>query len=371
MKIGITCYPSVGGSGIVATELGCELARRGHEIHFITYQMPYRLDGRGRICFHQVQTADYPVFKSPPYTLALAAKMAEVASLHGLDLFHVHYAVPHATSAYLARQMTTERRVHLVTTLHGTDITLVGADPSFFRITKFSIEQSDGVTAVSEFLRRETFARFGVPNSIEAIPNFVDTEEFSPARRGDVRAQFGFGSRPIVMHVSNFRRVKNVRDVVKIFAHLPASLDAMLVLVGDGPERGPVATLVEEYGLTDRVVFMGDRREVEAILPAADLFLLPSSHESFGLSALEAMSCGVPVIGCRAGGLPEVVADGETGRLFEVGDVSSMARAAEALLADPAAREGMGSAGRARAIAVYSKDRIVDRYEAFYQRVSG
>jgi L-malate glycosyltransferase len=370
VKIGITCYPTIGGSGIVATELGCELARRGHEIHFITYQVPYRLDAAGgRIFFHEVKTAEYPVFKSPPYTLALSAKMAEVATLYGLDLFHVHYAVPHATSAYLAREMVRERRVKLVTTLHGTDITLIGADASFYRITKFSIEQSDGVTAVSEYLRRETLARFGADLAIETIPNFVDPQQFVPARREDVRRQFGFGPGPIVMHVSNFRRVKNVRDVVKIFARIPEELGAHLVLVGDGPERLPVETLVEAFDLTERVTFLGDQREVESILPGADLFLLPSSHESFGLVALEAMSCGVPVIGCRAGGLPEVVLDGETGFLFDVGDVAGMAGSATRFLRAPDERARLGEAARERAVSVYAKDAIVSRYEAFYERM--
>lgn len=371
MKIGITCYPTIGGSGIVATELGCELARRGHEVHFVTYQMPYRLAAGGEILFHEVRIKEYPVFRSPPYSLALAAKLAEVATLYGLDLFHVHYAIPHAASAFLAREMVEERRVRIVTTLHGTDITLVGADPSFFRMTRFSIERSDGVTAVSEFLRRETVERFGVARPIEVIPNFVDTAVFSPARRKELREQLGLGPGALLMHASNFRRVKNVRDVVKCFAQVARRACARLVLVGDGPERAPAAVLAEEYGIADRVFFLGNRREIETILPAADLFLLPSSQESFGLAALEAMSCGVPVIAARSGGLPELVVHGETGFLFEVGDVEGMASAALDLIAQPSRRAAMAEAARARAETVYPMERVVDRYEAHYRSVLG
>lgn len=368
MKIGITCYPTIGGSGIVATELGCELARRGHEIHFVAYQMPYRLAAGGEILFHEVRMKEYPVFKSPPYSLALAAKLAEVASLHALDLFHVHYAIPHAASAFLAREMVDYQKVRLITTLHGTDITLVGADPTFFRMTKFSIERSDGVTAVSDYLKRETEVRFGITRPIEVIPNFVDTERFTPARRQELREQLGVGNGPLLMHASNFRRVKNIRDIVKVFARVAARLPARLVLVGDGPERAPAEILAEEYGIADRVFFLGGRREIESILPAADLFLLLSSQESFGLSALEAMSCGVPVLGTRAGGLPELIVDGETGFLAEVGDVDALAAAALRILESPALLETMRDAARARSINVYPMGRIVEHYEAFYRK---
>lgn len=369
MKIGVSCYPTIGGSGIVATELGGELARRGHEIHFVADEIPYRFVAHGSIHFHEVRPTDYPVFRTRPYSLALAAKLAEVASLHALDLFHVHYAIPHAASAFLAREMVAERRVRLVTTLHGTDITLVGADPSFFRLTKFTIERSDGVTAVSEFLRRETIERFGIARPVVTIPNFVDPERFTPSRKKELREQFGLGCGPVLMHASNFRRVKNVRDVVKVFARVAEKRPACLVLVGDGPEREPAAILAEEYGISDRVFFMGDQKEVEAILPAADVFLLPSSQESFGLVALEAMSCGVPVIGCRAGGLPELIVHGETGFLYEVGDVEGMAGAALEILGSDAKRERMARAARARAATDFATGPIVDRYEALYREV--
>jgi N-acetyl-alpha-D-glucosaminyl L-malate synthase BshA len=371
VKIGVSCYPTIGGSGIVATELGGELARRGHEVHFVADQIPYRLVTHGSILFHEVRTTNYPVFRSPPYSLALAAKLAEVASFYGLDLFHVHYAIPHAASAFLAREMVSERRVRVVTTLHGTDITLVGADPSFFRLTKFSIERSDGVTAVSDFLRRETIERFGITRPVLTIPNFVDPERFSPARKKELREQFGLGCGKVLMHASNFRRVKNVRDVVKTFARVAERMPSCLVMVGDGPEREPAQILAEDYGISDRVFFMGDQREVEAILPAADLFLLPSSQESFGLVALEAMSCGVPVIGCRAGGLPELIVEGETGHLLEVGDVDGMAAAALRVLGSEPLRERLANAARERAVTVYPMEKVVDRYEAFYGEVLG
>ncbi len=368
MKIGITCYPTIGGSGIVATELGCELARRGHDIHFVANQMPYRLTAGGRVTFHEVRVKEYPVFRSPPYTLALAAKLAEVASLYALDLFHVHYAIPHAASAFLAREMVDYQRVRLITTLHGTDITLVGVDPSFFRMTKFSIERSDGVTAVSSYLRKETEERFGITRPIEVIPNFVDTTRFTPDRRKELKELLGIGMGPLLMHASNFRRVKNVRDVIKVFARVAEKSPARLALVGEGPERAACEILAEEYGIADRVFFLGNRREIESILPAADVFLLPSSQESFGLAALEAMSCGVCVIACRSGGLPELVVDGETGYLFEVGDVDGMSEAALALLSNEAERERMGAQARERARDEYPTDRIVAQYESFYEK---
>jgi N-acetyl-alpha-D-glucosaminyl L-malate synthase BshA len=369
VKIAISCYATVGGSGIVATELGSELARRGHEVHFVANQLPYRLASSGQVLFHEVRVKDYPVFKSPPYSLALAAKLAEVASLYAIDLFHVHYAIPHAASAFLAREMVEYQRVRLVTTLHGTDITLVGVDPSFFRMTKFSIERSDGVTAVSTFLKTETEERFGIAREIDVIPNFVDTERFTPARRRDLRESLGLGPGPLLMHASNFRRVKNVRDVVKVFARVAEKSPARLALVGDGPERAASAILAEEYDIADRVFFLGDRREVEAILPAADIFLLPSSQESFGLAALEAMACGVPVIATRAGGLPELIVDGESGTLHAVGDVEAMAASAAAMLASPALLARMGEAARERAERRYPMDLVVDQYEAFYGKV--
>ena len=371
MKIGITCYPTYGGSGAVATELGIALARRGHEIHFITYQQPFRLPAfLPRIYFHEVDVGRYPLFEYPPYDLALAVRMHEVVLAHGLDLLHCHYAIPHATSAWIAKEMLKPTRpdIRVVTTLHGTDITIVGQDPSFRPITKFSIEKSDGLTAVSRFLQRETLTTFGCTACrIEVIPNFVDENVYDRSRHTSVlREQIDTGTR-ILMHISNFRPVKRVRDVVKIFAHVVKRVPSVLVMVGDGPDRGDAETEARELGVQDKVFFLGKIDTVAPLLAGADVFLLPSSTESFGLSALEALACGVPVIGTRTGGIPEVVRDGETGALCPVGDVDGMAEAAVAILTDRQRWQAMSSLAAADARERFSLDAIVGQYEAFYE----
>jgi len=366
MRIGITCYPTYGGSGVVATELGLDLARRGHQVHFITYRWPFRLSGyRRNVSYHQVDTPEYPLFKYPPYCLALSSKMAQVAREERLELLHVHYAIPHATAAFMARQMVSHR-LRVITTLHGTDITLVGNDPSFHDIVRFSTESSDGITAVSRYLQEETVARFGIRQPIEVIYNFIDPERFRP-RRGP-RREFP-GDRKILMHVSNFRPVKRVNDVIEIFRRVRDDLPAELVMVGDGPDRAAAEARTEELGLKDEVHFLGRQLEVESLLPQADLFLLPSDRESFGLVALEAMSCGVPVVGYRAGGLPEVVADGETGYLAGVGEIDRLAGLAGKILADDDLRSGMGRQARQRVREHFHSDIIIPRYEALYERV--
>jgi N-acetyl-alpha-D-glucosaminyl L-malate synthase BshA len=370
MKIGITCYPTYGGSGAVATELGIALAERGHEIHFITYQQPFRLPSfLPRIYFHEVDVGRYPLFEYPPYDLALAVRMHEVTLAHGLDLLHVHYAIPHATSAWIAREMLGQTRpdIKVLTTLHGTDITIVGQDPSFHAITKFSIEKSDGLSAVSQFLRTETRAAFGCMSCrIEVIPNFVDPSVYDRTRyQPQLRDQVN--GRKVLMHISNMRAVKRVRDVVGIFARVEKEVPSVLVMVGDGPERIDAEQEARQLGVQDRVFFLGKLEAVAPLLASADLFLLPSQSESFGLSALEALATGVPVIGTRVGGLPEVVRDGETGALCSVGDVDGMSRAAVALLRDEARWQAASTLAAADARARFSLDQIVGQYEAFYE----
>jgi L-malate glycosyltransferase len=369
MKIGITCYPTYGGSGAVATELGLELARRGHEVHFITYDSPFRLHGYAeRIYFHQVETrmGRYPLFDHFPYTLALASKQHEVVLREGLEILHVHYAIPHATTAYLARQMLAEERpLRVITTLHGTDITLVGQESSFYAITKFSIEQSDEVTAVSAYLRDETYRAFGcVSCDVKVIPNFVNLAEYHPAEPGTRNTLAPEGTR-VITHVSNFREVKRVKDVVRVFARIQRALPAVLVMVGDGPERVDAENEARELGVAQDVRFLGRLDPVASLLQASDLFLLPSQTESFGLAALEAMACGAPVVATRAGGLPEVVDDGVNGILEPVGSVEAMGRRAIELLRDPARHAGMRAAAVAKA-GEFSADRIVPMYEALY-----
>jgi N-acetyl-alpha-D-glucosaminyl L-malate synthase BshA len=375
VKIGITCYPTYGGSGALATELGIALADRGHEVHFITYQQPFRLRKfRPRIYFHEVDVGRYPLFEYPPYDLALAVRMHEVVLSHGLELLHVHYAIPHATSAWIAKEMLRKEGgdVPLVTTLHGTDITIVGQDPSYQSITRFSIEKSDRVTAVSQYLKDETFRAFGCTGcDVQVIPNFVNPTIFDRARYGnDLREQVGRG-RKIVMHVSNFRPVKRVLDVVRAYAHIAAKVDSVLVLVGDGPDRAAAEAESRALGLQDRVLTLGRIDQVAPLLANADLLLLPTDVESFGLSALEALASGVPVIGTAAGGLPEVVTHGETGYLFDVGDTQSMGEAGAALLADDQRWARMSHAAARDARARYDEDHVVAQYEALYREATG
>lgn len=372
MKIGITCYPTYGGSGAVATELGLALAERGHEVHFVSYAQPFRLGGfHERVFFHQVEMEDYPLFEHPPYSLALAVALHDAARKHELDLVHMHYAIPHAASAYLARQMLAhERTLKIVTTLHGTDITLLGLHPSFHAITRFSILESDGLTAVSGYLRDQTVRDFSVPTSrIEVIPNFIDTKIWRPGLEPCHRASLAPGGEKIVMHVSNFRSVKRVANVVEVFARIDPSVPARLVMVGDGPDRPRAAQRAEELGVSDRVLFVGKHQSVEELLSCADLFLLPSEAESFGLAALEAMACGAPVVASTAGGLPEVIVDGVTGFLHPVGAVDEMAASATRLLSDESLHESMAKAGLDLAHGTYSADIVVPMYEALYERV--
>lgn len=372
MKIGITCYPTYGGSGAVATELGIALAHRGHEIHFITYQQPFRLPSfLPRIFFHEVDVGRYPLFEYPPYDLALAVRMHEVVLAHELDLLHVHYAIPHATSAWIAREMLAPKRpdIKVLTTLHGTDITIVGQDPSFYEITKFSIEKSDGLTAVSQYLKTETSNAFGCAGErIEVIPNFIDPAVYDRARYPQrLREQVGMDRR-ILIHISNFRPVKRVRDVVEIYARVAREVPSALVMVGDGPDRIEAEQEARRLGVSDQVFFLGKLDSVAPLLANADIFLLPTANESFGLSALEALASGVPVIGTRAGGLPEVVRDGETGALCEVGDVEGMAAAALSLLRDPERWQVASTLAAADARERFSIDEVVEQYEAFYAR---
>lgn len=369
MKIGITCYPTYGGSGAVATELGIALAARGHEIHFITYRQPFRLpEFLPNVYFHEVDVGRYPLFEYPPYDLALAVRMHEVVLTHGLDILHCHYALPHATSAWIAREMlrAQHRDVKVITTLHGTDITIVGQDPSFHQITKFSIERSDRLTAVSEYLRKETYSAFGCTEcDVGVIHNFIDPAVYNRSAHPPLlRRQVGEG--PILMHISNFRRVKRVRDVVGIFAIVNKQIPSWLVMVGDGPDRPEAEDETRRLGIEDRVHFLGKIDNVAPLLASADLFLLPTSSESFGLSALEALASGVPVVGTNAGGMPEVVRNGETGYLCEVGDVTGMGAAALSILSDRKKWEAMSELGAADARARFSLDEIVSRYEHLY-----
>ncbi len=374
MRIGITCYPTYGGSGAVATELGLELARRGHEIHFISYASPFRLRGYAeRVTFHEVTQTEYPLFEhSSPYALALAVKQHEVAVRENLDLMHVHYAIPHAATAWLAKQMLKEQRdLKIVTTLHGTDITLVGQDPSYFSLTKFSIERSDRVTAVSAFLREQTYRAFGCAGcDVVVIPNFVTTAEYHPPTAGTCRGALAPADHKVLVHISNFRPVKRVRDVVRVFAGVRGALPATLVLVGDGPDRDAAEQEADQLQLRRDIRFLGKVDNVADILRGSDLFLLPSETESFGLAALEAMACGVPVLASAVGGLPEVVVDGETGLLSPPGDVNAMIANGVRILGDAALHARFRDAAARRALE-FTADRIVPRYERLYEEVLG
>jgi L-malate glycosyltransferase len=372
MRIGITCYPTYGGSGVVATELGLALAERGDEVHFITYALPSRLAlPRPRVSFHEVVAPTYPLFVSPPYTLALSTKMAEVAARARLDLLHVHYALPHAISAILARQMSNDNgqgRLKVVTTLHGTDITIVGQDRSYLPITRFGIEKSDAVTAVSRHLAAVTVRELGVRRDVMVIPNFVDTGLYRPDGASPYARTLCSPEECVLIHVSNFRPVKRIGDVLAIFDRVRQKVPARLLLVGDGPDRSLAERLVRERKIEDRTLFLGNVAAIETILPVARLFLLPSDSESFGLAALEAMACGVPVVGTAAGGLPEVVVDGETGYLRRVGDVEAMADAALELLEDLERWKRFSAAARRRAVEQFPEEAIVARYRELYER---
>ena len=371
MKIGITCYPTFGGSGVVATELGLALAEGGDEVHFISYALPSRLAlPRERVHFHEVVAPSYPLFVSPPYTLALATKMAEVASHARLDLLHVHYALPHAISAILAREMGNGNGVRLkvVTTLHGTDITIVGQDRSYLPITRWGIEKSDAVTAVSQYLRDVTAREFGVRRAIEVVPNFVDTRRYRPDGASPFARGLARDGEALIVHVSNFRPVKRIPDVLAIFDSIRREIPARLLLIGDGPLRSLAERLAREGGFEDRTTFLGNVAAIETILPATRLMLLPSDAESFGLAALEAMACGVPVIGSAAGGLPEVIEEGKTGYLRPVGDVASMAKCGLELLRDEARWKRFSAACRGRAEQVFPEGGIVRRYRELYEK---
>ena len=372
MKIGISCYPVYGGSGVVATELGIELAQRGHEVHFITYAMPFRLSSFvENVYYHEVEIPSYPLFDHPPYSLALTVAMHNTAVKHDLDLIHAHYAVPHATSAWIAKEMVGRDNFSVVTTLHGTDITLVGQDPSYQSITQFSIQKSDGLTAVSEYLRRETVEHFDVAaERIQVIPNFVDLALYKRDAHPCHRSRLSESGESIVMHISNFRAVKRVDDVVRVFARIARALPARLILIGDGPERGRVQQTADEEGVSNRVKFLGKQESVAEILACADLFLLPSASESFGLVALEAMSCGVPVVATSVGGVPEVVPHGVAGFLAEVGAIDQMAAYGVEILKDKQKWRRMSAAARTAAER-YSSERVVPMYESYYRQVIG
>ena len=372
MRIGITCYPTYGGSGAIATELGLKLAERGHEIHFISYAQPFRFEGfRERIYLHEVEMDRYPLFDHPPYTLALAVAIHDTVVREELDIVHVHYAIPHATSAWIAQEMLEDAGgPPLVTTLHGTDVTLVGLHPSFHHITRFSILQSQGITAVSEYLKGVTERDFQVPGDrIEVIPNFVDVTRFRRDREPCHRSTLAPGGEQILMHVSNFRPVKRVLDIIEIFARIRASMPVRLVMVGDGPDRPAAAERAKALGVDPDVVFLGKHASVDELLACADLFLMTSDSESFGLAALEALSCGAPVVGYRAGGITEVVPHDEAGLLVPVGDIESASDAAIGLLADPERWKRFSEAGRAVAVERFSVDGVLPLYEDYYQEV--
>ncbi|HVT59927.1 MAG TPA: N-acetyl-alpha-D-glucosaminyl L-malate synthase BshA [Thermoanaerobaculia bacterium] len=373
MRVGISCYPTYGGSGIVATELAMALAEGGDEVHVISYALPSRLSLlNSRLYFHEVITPRYPLFDDyPPYSLALSTKMVEVARHRMLDVMHVHYAIPNAASAVVARQIVAPQPLPVVTTLHGTDVTLVGNDPNYLETTRWGILQSDAVTAVSESLRRTTIEQLGIRNQIDVVPNFIDPARYERMRGLPGARRWARPDERVLIHISNFRPVKRVVDVVAIFERVLREVPSRLLMVGDGPDRGKVEQHCRERGICDAITFIGSLPLIEEVLVGADLFLLPSETESFGLSALEAMACEVPVVATAAGGLPEVVVDGETGYLLPVGDVEAMAAAANSLLRDPARRRAMGAAGRARAVAHFNQGDIVSRYRGIYERVAG
>jgi N-acetyl-alpha-D-glucosaminyl L-malate synthase BshA len=371
VKIGISCYPTYGGSGIVATELAMALAEGGDEVHVISYALPSRLSlNSSRIFFHQVVTPTYPLFAEyPPYSLALSTKMVEVARHQQLDLMHVHYAIPNAVSAVMARQIVAPHPLAVVTTLHGTDVTLVGNDPAYLETTRWGIVQSDAVTAVSESLRQTTMQQLGIRNRIDVVPNFIDPARYELAKDSPGARKWARPGERTLVHISNFRPLKRVIDVVDVFLRLRAHVPCRLLMVGDGPERGRVEQHCRDTDACNSITFIGSLPLIEEVLVGADLFILPSETESFGLAALEAMSCKVPVISTNVGGLPEVVVDGENGFMHEVGDVEGMAASALKLLLDEPMRKAFGEAGRRRSVEVYGQEPIIARYRSIYERV--
>jgi len=370
LKIGIVCYPVKGGSGVVASELGLALSAAGAEVHFFSYALPFRLTGfDANFIFHEVEVTSYPLFKYPPYTLSLATRLAEESKRVGLDIIHVHYAIPHAISGYLAKQILGSHAPKLITTLHGTDITLVGQHPSFFEVTKFSMEVSDALTTVSKFIVDRTKESFGISKEIKVIPNFVDVNRFKPDQKGCDRSEFAAPHEKIIVHMSNYRPVKNTADVIRIFDIVHRRLPSKLILVGDGPDAPNILSLANEMGLKDRVIFLGGQDMVESVLCKADLFLLPSASEAFGLAALEAMACGVPVVGSIVGGLPELVSDGETGYLEPIGDVGAMARRSIEILTNRELHRRMSQNSRNVTLEKYTTEKIVKEYQDFYLKV--
>lgn len=370
MRIGITCYPTYGGSGVVATELGKKLAQIGHEIHFISYALPYRLNRfQSNLFFHEVEVLKYPLFEYPPYSLSLASKMVEIVEASRLDILHVHYAIPHATSAFLAREMADQKKLKYVTSLHGTDITLLGSDPSYFKIVKFSIEQSDGVTAVSDYLKRETQDTFQIKNEIKVIPNFIPDDFITAKPSQELRNCCANKSEYIITHISNFRPLKRISDLIHIINRLPKKLKIKVLMVGDGPDRFQAERLCKELDLCDKVVFMGKQENVSEILAVTDLFLLPSENESFGLAVLEALACGVPCITSNVGGLPEVNIDGETGFAVDVGDIDTFARRIEQLIDDPDLRKKFSMNARTISRDQFSSEKVMPLYLEYYEEI--
>ena len=370
MKVGISCYPTYGGSGIVATELAMALAEGGDEVHVISYALPSRLSlNNARIFFHEVVTPSYPLFEYPPYSLALATKMVEVARHQQLDVMHVHYAIPNAVSAVLARQIVAPQPLAVVTTLHGTDVTLIGNDPNYLETTRWGVTESDAVTAVSESLRQTTVEQLGIQSPIDVIPNFIDPARYELVKSTPGARRWAKPGERLLVHISNFRPVKRVLDVVEVFLRLRSRVPCRLLMVGDGPERGKVEQHCRDNDACNAITFIGSLPLIEEILVGADLFLLPSASESFGLAALEALSCKVPVITTSAGGLPEVVIHGENGFLHPVGDVDGMAESALRLLQDEPMRQAFGEAGRRRAVEVFGQEPIVGQYRSIYERV--
>ena len=372
MRVGITCYPTYGGSGIVATELGLELANRGHEVHFISYANPIRLDpDNPRIYYHEVEVTTYPLFQYPPYSLALASRMAEVAEMQSLDLLHVHYAIPHSISALLARQMLARKGIRLpfITTLHGTDITLVGSDRSYLPITRFSIEESDGVTAISDYLRQATIDSFDVGHSMRVIKNFVNCEMYQPDPERRRASKLVPAGEKVLIHISNFRPVKRVPDCIRILEAVRREVPVHLLMVGDGPERGPAEVLARQLGMEKHVTFMGKQQHVERLLPLAHALLMPSELESFGLAALEGMACGLPPVSTRVGGIPELVTHGVDGFLEAVGDIPAQAARVVEMFSDPALYASLSGAARRTAETRFCTSLIIPEYEQYYEEV--